>query len=308
MANPKHLPPLQSLVFFESAARLLSFTAAAQELGTTQPAVSHRIAWLEEDLGAPLFKRQHRGVSLTAEGVRLFEAVHESLAVIGDASAEIRARRSHPVLSVTTDFGFAAYWLMPRLPTLRALVPDLDVRIVTSQTEIDLRGESVDVGIAFGTGHWSGCEAEALFPERVIPVCSPAFRDKQGLDGTPVALQTLPLLHLERPPLARWLSWDDWFSRHGLPARHGGHDLSFNNYPLVIQAALAGQGIALGWSPLVDDLLDSGQLVAAAGPALRTERGYFLVLPRNARLTGALAVFRRWIVDEWQRWAAVHAD
>src|SRR5438552_16723517 len=173
MAKLRRLPPLQTLAFFEAAARHLNFTAAAQELGSSQPAVSQRIGLLEEDLGVPLFKREHRGVSLSADGVHLVEAVHESLGGIGDAVAKIRSRRTRQVLTVATDFGFAAYWLMPRLAALRELVPNLDVRIVTSQNEFDIRGEPVDVAIAFGPGHWPGCAAQALFPEIVMPVSSP---------------------------------------------------------------------------------------------------------------------------------------
>jgi putative choline sulfate-utilization transcription factor len=296
MADIKQLPPLQALVFFEAAARHQNFTAAAQELGATQPAVSQRVSWLEEDLGVALFKRQHRGVALTAEGLRLFEAVREGLSVIGDATAELRASRSQPVLTVATDFGFAAYWLMPRLSALRELVPDLDVRIVTSQSGFDIRKEPVDVAISFGAGPWPGCEAEPLFPEVVRPVCSPAFAEQHGLTGQAAALSGLPLLHLEQPAPARWLSWPDWFALHGLPVSHGHHDLTFNNYPLVIQAAMIGQGVALGWSPLVDELLAAGQLLAAVAQPAQTERGYFLVWPKSARFTGALGVFRRWIL------------
>lgn len=297
MADKKRLPPLQALVFFEAAARHQNFTAAAQELGATQPAVSQRVAWLEEDLGVALFKRQHRGVALTAEGLRLFEAVREGLDVIGDAAVELRASRSHPVLTVATDFGFAAYWLMPRLNALRELAPELDVRIMTSQNGFDLRKEPVDVAITFGAGQWPGCEAALLFPEVVRPVCSPVFAERHGLNGGVEQLMKLPLLHLERPEAARWLSWPDWFALHGLPISHGHHDVTFNNYPLVIQAALAGQGVALGWTPLVDDLLEAGQLVAL-NPPDRSECGYFLVLPKTARLTGVLAVFRRWLLTE----------
>jgi len=297
MDELKQLPPLQTLVFFEAAARHQNFTAAAQELGASQPAVSQRVGWLEQDLGVALFKRQHRGAVLTPEGVRLFEAVREGLGVIGTVAAELRASRTSPVLTVATDFGFAAYWLMPRLSALRELVPDLDVRIVTSQSGVDLRKEPVDVAIGFGNGVWPGCEAELLFPEVVRPVCSPAFAERHDLSGRPEQLVQLPLLHLERPEQAHWLGWADWFGLYGLPAHHGSHDLTFNNYPLVVQAAMAGQGVALGWTPLVDDLLRDGQLLALGEPD-RTECGYFLVLAKTARLAGPLAVFRRWLLAE----------
>lgn len=281
--------------------RHLSFTAAAQELGTSQPAVSQRIGLLEDDLGVPLFKREHRGVSLTADGVQLFNAVHESLAGIGEAAAKIRSRRMRQVLTVATDFGFATYWLMPRLAALRELVPNLDVRIVTTQNAFDIRGEPVDVAIAFGAGQWPGCAATPLFPEIVIPVCSPGFQTQHGLTGAASELTRQPLLHLESAEPQRWLGWGDWFALQQLATTEESHDLTLNNYPLVLQAAIAGQGLALGWVPLVDDLLRSGQLVTAFGLPVQTAHGYFLVEPHAQRSPEPLRRFRQWIIGECEQ-------
>lgn len=298
MQNLRRLPPLQSLVFFEAAVRHLSFTAAAQELYTSQPAVSQRISQLEEDLGVPLFRREHRGVSLTPEGLQLVTAVRESLSSIGDAAAKIRAARERHILTVATDFGFATYWLVPRLAALRELLPELEVRIVTSQNQFDIRGEPVDMAVAFGDGQWPGCGATPLFPEIVVPVCSPALYQRQQLTGRPADLCNLPLLHLESAAPQRWLQWDGWFARHQLRNGGTGHDLTLNNYPLVIQAAIAGQGVALGWAPLVDELVRNGQLVAAVAAPQRSERGYFLVEPHTRRNSEVLHRFRRWMVEE----------
>ncbi|WP_366067961.1 LysR family transcriptional regulator [uncultured Aquitalea sp.] len=157
-----------------------NFTAAARELGTTQPAVSLRVGWLEEDLGVPLFRRQHRGVALTAEGARLFEAVRDGLETIRAVVSDIRAQRTRKVLTLATDFGFAAYWMMPRLEALGQLMPDVDIRLVTSQNQFDIRGEPVDFAISFGNGNWAGCAAERLFSEQVLPLCSPAFLARHG--------------------------------------------------------------------------------------------------------------------------------
>lgn len=301
MANLRRLPPLQTLAFFEAAARHLNFTAAAQELGSSQPAVSHRIGLLEDDLGVPLFKREHRGVSLTADGVHLFEAVHESLGGISNAVAKVRSRRTRQVLTVATDFGFATYWLMPRLAALRELLPNLDVRIVTSQNEFDIRGEPVDIAIAFGAGQWPGCEAELIFPEITIPVCSPAFLANHALCGNSTDLTRLPLLHLESTEPVRWLTWENWFALHRLSMTDESHDLTLNNYPIVIQAAIAGQGVALGWVPLIDELVRSGQLVTAVSRPIRTERGYFLVQPDSQRSPESLNRFRQWIIGECEQ-------
>ncbi|MBY6262774.1 LysR family transcriptional regulator [Azospirillum sp. 412522] len=299
------LPPLRTLLFFEAAGRLLSFSAAARELACTQSAVSHQIGWLEADLGTTLFRRLHRGVALTSDGVRLYEATREALDGIGDAVTHIRDRQRPGVLTVATDFGFAAGWLLPRLGVLRQLLPELDVRIVTMQSAIDLRREAADIAITFGHGHWSGCEAELLFPEQVLPVCSPAFQTSRApfAAGTavPADLAGLPLLHLESGRPAAWLSWGDWFTLHGLAVPAGGQDLTFNNYPLVLQAALMGQGVALGWTPLIDELMRDGHLVALLERPVQTERGYFLVTASRRKPDERRDRFCRWVLEESRR-------
>lgn len=292
------LPPLQSLAFFEAAARHLNFTAAAQELGTTQPAVSHRVRELEDNLGAALFRRLHRGVALTDEGARLYEAVGESLRAIRAAAAEIRARRTRNVLALVTDFGFAAHWIMPRLPRLREALPELELRITTTQYAFDLRREPADFAIEFGAGLWDGCEAELLFPEIAVPVCSPAFLAAHGPIREAADLARLPLLHLEAVEPARWVAWDDWFAAQGVGRAPTGRNIRFNDYSFIIQAAMAGQGIALGWRPLVDELLENGLLKVAIDLPIRTARGYFLVSPRPVMLTPFQSSFRDWLFGE----------
>lgn len=298
MPRQDRLPPMQALTMFESAARLASFTAAARELGSTQPAVSQRVVQLEEALGAPLFERGHRGVTLTEDGVRLFEAVRHALDTIRLATAEIRARRTPQTLTLSTDFGFATYWLMPRLSQFKAVMPDVDVKIITSQNVFDSSHNEADIAIAFGDerADWTARGVVKLFPERVTPVCSPAFLAAQPPLRTPSDLLTLPLLHLEPTQPARWLSWADWFAAHGLdaPAAHRG--ITFNSFTLVAHAAIMGQGVALGWAPLVDELLATGQLVELFEPPVVTERGYLLVTQRAA--TPAVHAFRQWLLGE----------
>jgi putative choline sulfate-utilization transcription factor len=289
---------MQALTVFESAARLASFTAAARELGSTQPAVSQRVVQLEEALGAPLFERGHRGVTLTEDGERLFEAVRHALDTIRLATSEIRARRTPLTLTLSTDFGFATYWLMPRLSQFKALMPDVDVKIITSQNVFDPSHDKADIAIAFGDEHadWTARGVVKLFPERVTPVCSPAFLAAHPSLRTPSDLLNLPLLHLEPTQPARWLSWADWFAAHELdaPAAHRG--ITFNSFALVAHAAIMGQGVALGWAPLIDELLATGQLVELFDPPVVTARGYLLVTQRAA--TPVVGAFRHWLLGE----------
>lgn len=288
------LPPVQTLVIFEAAARRLNFSAAARALGTTQPAVSHRIGTLEAELGVDLFRRLRRGVALTPEGARLSEAVRQGLATIASATEEIRRGRSRRRFNIATDFGFAAYWLMPRLASLRAALPGREVRVITLQDEIDWRDEAVDAAIAFGPERVKGFRATPLFPEIVSPVCSPAFAAGRPAVERPSDLVGLPLLHLESARAGRWLNWAEWFGAHGLagPAEDGGP--VFNNYTMVVQAAAAGQGVALGWRPLVDDLVRAGQLVSLGLP-VRTGRGYVLLQPKTRTPDAAAAAFEGWL-------------
>ncbi|BAN26030.1 choline sulfate utilization transcriptional regulator [Caballeronia insecticola] len=298
MPRPDRLPPMQALLMFESAARLASFTAAARELGSTQPAVSQRVVQLEEALGAALFERGHRGVTLTEDGVRLFEAVRQGLDVIRSATADIRARRAQRTLTLSTDFGFATFWLMPRLPQFKALMPDVDVKIITSQSMPSASGDHADVVIVFGDtqADWGTRSAVKLFAECVVPVCSPALIAGETTPRNAADLLALPLLHLEPTFPERWLSWNAWFEAHGLaaPPTHGG--FTFNSYALVTHAAVMGQGVALGWAPLIDELIVTGQLVALCDAPLVTERGYVLVTPREP--SSAVRAFSEWLLDE----------
>jgi LysR family glycine cleavage system transcriptional activator len=364
--------PLDSLVMFASAARHLNFTLVAEEFGTTQPAVSQRIAVLEKHLGIALFKRAHRGVRVTAEGAALYESVREPLSAIQLAVERVRTRQLREVLTVATDFAFANFWLVPRLAAFQELRPELDVRIVTSQNGFDIRGEPVDLAISFGSGQWPGCDAQRILPEVVVPVASPALLARHA-PTTAAHVIAMPLLHLDGSEPGRWMTWQGWADAQG--ARQGmsaqkesgqntaaqkasgqkasaqkasqqkasaqqaseqqvsaqkasqqkasqrqaseqqasqqkaseqisttqartGQSLTLGNYPLVIQAAVAGRGVALGWRPLVDDLLRDGQLAALPWGELATARGYYLVAPHGRAPGPALAALRAWIVDQ----------
>jgi len=292
------LPRLHLLATFEAAGRHLNFSAAAQELGTTQPAVSQQIGQLEADLGTALFHRFHRGVALTVAGADLFAAVGDSLGVISEACIGIRRRTGPKVLQVLTDFGFAAWWLMPRLGLLSERMPDVDVKILTSQHGNDLRREEADIGILFGRDdQWPGCRTSLLFPEVVCPVAARDFIPA-GTKIDPETLAQMRLLHLKQPFPGSWLSWPDWFEAHEVPMGKPTHDLTFNNYQLVLQAALLSQGVALGWRPLIDDMLRGGQLVRLADDYRGGSRGYHVVEPNSRVEDPMVADFRAWLMEE----------
>jgi len=302
MPDRRDRVPLHRLAVFEAAARHGSFSTAARELGMTQSAVSHQIADLEAELGIILFQRVWRGVTATEAGAFLFEAVGRSLGEISTAVDVARALGRRSRLTVVTDFGFAAFWLMPRLGDLRDKMPGVDVRVITQQGASDPAGEPSDLAILFGAGQWGRTDAVRLIAEDVVPIASPGFlaeRPVRSVDD----LANVPLLHLEAPDADRWISWDEYRASCGAspsstkPSARSG--LSFNNYMLVIQAAIAGQGVALGWRPLVDDLLRQGLVVEAPLPRVVTKRGYYLVMPGRASQPRTAEIFRSWLLREF---------
>lgn len=277
------LPPLRGLVTFEMAARLGSFTKAADTLGLTQPAVSHQIRRLEQHLGRPLFRRDHRGIALTEAGAALFVAVQRGLTGIAEAVREIRGTTAQRVVTIAADVALAGLWLVPRLSEIKALLPTVELRIITSQWTQNINEIGADLGVIFGDGAWFGTRAQLLVPEYAFPVCAPSLL-KNGRRFTLEELQRFPLLHLEMPGPVKgasepWFKWESWFAAAGLPYRPEQPGLSFNNYTLAIQAAIAGQGIALGWRPLVEQIVAAGQLVQCADKSCSSARGYHLLLP-----------------------------
>jgi putative choline sulfate-utilization transcription factor len=294
MAHLRALPPLPSLLAFEAAARLQNFSHAAALLGMTQSAVSQHVTMVEQTIGQPLFRRLHRGVALTEAGVVLYAAVGRGLDTIEAALNELRREPRAPSLSIATDFGFASFWLMPRLEALGRALPGVEVRIVTAQNTSYRAQIDADVTIIFDQPFPGTIR---LLAESVVPVCSPAFLDRyRASDGT-IDWSRMPLLELEAPEPARWLRWRDWFEARGLPPRRRRETtVHLNTYPLVVEAAMLGQGAALGWQPLLDRHLASGALVTMADEPVVTERGYALLEPPASNGNPAVPLFRRWLL------------
>lgn len=296
------LPPLDLFRSFEAVARHRSFTLAADELCLTQSAVSRQIKALEEALGLSLFRRLHRAIDLTVEGQRLFESVTRGLDDVSGCLTALGASTKAPQITVSASVAFAWYWLMPRLERFGALQPDVDLRVLaTDHAALPGAGE-VDVAVLFGSGHWEGLEARLLFGERVYPVCSPAYLRAHPALHRPEDLLDQTLLHLEYGKVSfGGVDWRSWLLRQGVngqPVRRG---LRFNSYPMVLQAAEVGQGVALGWSYVTDPLLAEGRLVCPVDRTLETQDGYYLCTSRNAVLTPGISVFLEWINAEASR-------
>ncbi|HCJ28058.1 MAG TPA: LysR family transcriptional regulator [Pseudomonas sp.] len=298
MHNRLNHIPLDALRVFESAARLQSFTAAALELGSTQPAISQQIKRLEQQLATRLFDRIYRGIALTEAGELLLGYVQQGLGALEAGLAAVTAQQQHELLQVATDFAFAAYWLMPRLERFHQLHPQVDVSLVTSERGLGALPSETDLAIAFGDGRFKHGEAHLLFHEEVFAVCSPLLLRGQTTPLPPVALARLPLLHLRPEIRSRWLDWSSLFRALGIDEAPSSGMLRFDNYTLLIQAAIAGQGVAIGWRHLVDDLLDQGLLCRVCSASVRTDFGYYVVLPERKRRQRLIGSFVTWLQAE----------
>lgn len=296
------LPSLNSLVVFESAGRLASFSAAARELKMTQAAVSYAIARLEEQLGAALFLREYRRVRLTEAGQKFHADVAIGLSHIQRSAQGLRAlaQGSHVTLACST--AFAAFWMVPRMARFREDLPRVDLRIQTADHDLDLVGEGIPLAIRGGRPEdWPQYHAEPLAPEVIYPVCGSSYLARgtppsNPLPSRPADLLAHQLIHLEEPfrPAA---TWSDWFADAGLPPTETvPKGLQINDYVLVVQSVIEGQGLGLGWHHLVEGLVSKGVLVRLTDHSLTTGKSFHVIWPRDVALTRAAAEVRDWLI------------
>jgi LysR family glycine cleavage system transcriptional activator len=293
------LPPLDQLEAFEASARRLSFTQAADELALTQSAVSRQIAALEAHYGVALFRRLHRALRLTDEGQALYQAVGEVLGRLHQVGADLKRDRHAKTVVVTTTPGFAGLWLIPRLAGFTAARPDVDVRISAIYTLVNLNRDGVDLAIRYQPEPGADSGAELLFGEVVLPVCSPRLmRDPARPLKTPEDLRRHVLLHLDSGPAADMQDWPMWLRAMKLEGLKPASVLHFSQFDQLINAAVAGQGVALGRSPLLQRLLRDRRLVAPFEKTVASPRSYYLVQSASAGRKPEVQEFAAWLRDE----------
>jgi DNA-binding transcriptional LysR family regulator len=269
---------MRSLIAFEATARLGSMTAAAEEERGTQPAVSQRIRTLEETLGLPLFDRQGGRLTLTAQGERFYQEIRHGLTDIRAACDRVveASRNPSPSIVVAAGSGFTHLWLLPHVPALKRAFPDRTFRLLPVDRPDDPELQAADIAIRFGP-HAPREPARLVTSEAVFPVCTPEYADRHGLSEALASadLERVTLLHQDsRDP--RWLNWAQWCRHAGLEPAPREDVFAYHNYALLLNAALAGEGVGLGWTPLVEDYLDSGQLIALGPRVTRRDHGYWL--------------------------------
>jgi LysR family glycine cleavage system transcriptional activator len=298
----RRLPPLNALRAFEAAARHLSFTRAAEELHVTQTAISHQIRALEERLGVRLFRRLPRGLLLTEEAQRYLPPVRDAFDQIAAATERLGAAGASGVLTVSVLPSFAAKWLVPRLGRFRAAHPEIDVRLSASMQLVDFAKEDVDVGIRMGRGVYPGLRVERMFGEEAFPVCSPKLLEGPHPLRTPGDLRHQTLLH-DQDVGAVMASdarqgWRLWLERAGVEGVDVERGPIFDDTSLLVQAAIDGQGVALGRRVLCAADLAAGRLVRPFELALPFRMAYYLVCPEALAERARIAAFRRWIMAE----------
>ncbi|MAW88482.1 MAG: LysR family transcriptional regulator [Phyllobacteriaceae bacterium] len=293
-------PPLQTLRAFEAAGRLLSMALAAQEMNVTPGAISRQIQTLEDDLGVALFRRMTRRIALTEEGVGLHQVVSRALAELTREAERLRARDVTPRLTISTSVSFASKWFAPRLHRLMARLPDADIRLEVSDVNVDLSDGRVDAALRYGTGTYPGTVAERILNETMSPVCSPDYRERMGGLADPAGLLRCTLLNESRVlhDDSALPNWERWFAAAGVTfARPRGPTLSHGS--LTIEAALRGEGVALGRSVLVAEDIAAGRLVEPF-PQIRLPagRGYDLVHRPGEEADPRIAALRDWLQEE----------
>lgn len=301
--------PIQvnALRAFEAASRRLSFTLAADELALTQSSISRQIAGLERQVGKALFVRQTRALALTADGARLQVVVSQALASIDRSVAEIRDVGQRPRVSLSTYASFASLWLVPRLAAFQQLHPQIEIRIDASDRSVDLLAEGIDIAIrrCLPAHVPRNAAASELCEEFVTPALSPHLLERLGRGlNSPADLRHLPHIEMnEQWPSARASSWTRWFELAGVATRSPcAGQLTFSFIDQAVQAAIRGQGVVMGRSPLVEEAVAAGQLATPFG-AIRLATGYryYLLLHPERAEAAEVAAFARWVREEFER-------
>ncbi len=292
----RRLPSLNALRAFEAAARHLSFTKAAEELHVTQAAISHQVKSLEEQLGLPLFRRLNRRLLLTDAGQTYVSSLTEAFDGIAEATERTTAQRGGS-LRVSTLPSMAAKWLLPRLSRFRARHPEIDVYVSASHGLADFRRDDLHLAIRYGKGNYPGLEAVHLMDDEIFVVCSPRFLEQGPPLRSPADLSHHTLLH-DISVEANRRDWRAWLERIGETGIDPDRGPGFSDSNLIIEAVMAGEGVALTRRSLAADDLAAGRLAIPFGPIRPATNCYYLVYPKANAEIPKLRTFTDWLHEE----------
>lgn len=292
------LPSLHGLMLFEASARHLNFSKAADELGITQSAVSHAVKQLEDSLGHPLFLRENRALALTTQGQRLFATVSRGLGAIAETVDDITAAEQKDTLVVSCSTIMATEWLLPRLPTLRASYPELKIEVRCFDRDPDLMSSGIDVQLRLGDGNWPDYNVVQIWPEEIVALGSPDYLARCPPVGSPADLTRLRLISYVDPLRFR-IGWAEWL--RGLGVELSGRlkvTMQVNDSLVSLQAAEAGEGLALGWPPTINRSLRAGRVALASPEVLRTGRHFHILTPKATGQRRAVRQFCDWLLAQ----------
>ncbi len=289
----RHLPPLNTLRSFEAAARLASFSKAADELHVTHGAVSRAVKQLEDFLGLKLFLRRTRQVLLTPAGAVYAARVRDVLDRLAEATRSLTRDDAKGPLSVSTTPNFAAKWLVPRLVRFRRANPGIDIRLETSESLTNFEADGVDIALRYGRGVYPGLISVLIVGAEQFPVCSPALLEGPHPLREPSDLKHHTLIHDDFA-----IDWTAWLKLAGVADVDPDRGPTYPNSPLAIEAAVQGEGVALVRSALVVDDLAAGRLVRPFSLSLPTDTAYYAVCPPRALERPRVKAFREWLLAE----------
>ncbi len=289
----KGFPSLNFLNTFESVARHLSFTNAAKELFVTQAAVSHQIKALEEYLGVKLFHREKRKVLLSDEGQKLLPSVVSGLQGIADSLENIRNYEMQDTIVVGVGSSFSANWLVHRLGAVYQKYPEVNLHLKISNNDPDFGADGTDLAVVWGKGDWQGLMCEKLMAVEFTPVCSPDLLKKTHPLKTPEDLIHYPLLDDPDDNI-----WQEWLEEAGIPERKYKRRTIIRDSNVLIHSTLEGHGIALCAVGIVQEYLDSGQLIRPFDLSITGGGFYYLVYPEKALRKPLVRLFKTWLLKE----------
>ena len=292
----KNLPPMSTLIALEAVVRHLSFTQAAQELRVSPAAVSQQVKALEDILGFQLIHRVRPQILATSEAEKIANAVRQGIGTIENTVRPMLQQTNEHSLRVATVTAFSSFWLMPRLPRFFAAHPGIEVSLLTREREIRPSETHFDIGIRYGQDKLPDVETCELFRDELVPVCSPRYLGSRIAPQTAKDLQREALLHLvsDEP----WIGWLQWFEAQNVDFVGAATGAQFSNTVLLVQAAVDGLGIALGWRRLVEPLLQDGRLMRVTDLAIRSDAPYSIAVPKARTRSAAVRAFRTWLLEE----------
>ncbi|MGH6637095.1 MAG: LysR substrate-binding domain-containing protein [Polaromonas sp.] len=296
--NVKRLPPLNCIVAFEAAARLLSFTRAAEELHLSQAAVSRQVQGLEGRLGTTLFHRRHKELKLTRAGLIFHETIGNCLAQIRRTVLDIERLESQSV-TIAASVALSSFWLLPAILEFREIHPSINIRVLANDELIDPRREAVDLAVRYGDGKWPGVVSEKLFDETIFPVCSPRYLQRRGINKIADFSQE-KLIDFDKP-ISPFGSWQSWLKQAHIKEFPLHASLTLSNYDLVYRAVCNGEGVGLTWAYVVPVEARDNLLVRPTDLRITTGFAEYVVLAAGERLSESANTVLEWLLDYAKR-------